>query len=589
MTQTLAKIKKEPVAKVYHCTACKEVHDKWLGKCPKCGRHQTMVPGTKDSNAAAKGEPRVIKDIEISKEHRVDSGTREFDRVLGGGLVEAGVVLIAGEPGKGKSTLCLQVACMLADAVSDPCKVLYVSGEETESQIKARADRICKDPETGKLPENLILVHEVDINRIMQHVTNLDPDVLFIDSIQTMRLGEGRPGSVTIVQDVTGIIVGVSKSRSMSTVIVGHVNSDGDIAGPKTMEHLVDTVLSFDEERSSEIRILRCLKNRFGSTTEVGIFRMSEGGLMSVDDPTAFLMRGKKGIEGSALACPMIKPGKGAGERPCIVEIEVLLGTPRDKPKRLVTGSGYDNKRLEMMLTILEARTSLCAPPEDESGQPSKDPEDDVSIGGYDIFLNIATPYQIEDRSLDLPVCLALASAIKHVSLPSGTIAWGEIGLNGMVRPEGGFDARVKIASELGFKRPVASEMGEPISLEEALQDFYALCEAGGEEEEDEDEDEEGDEEGEEDGEEDRGAAPDHPVGSPPGVPARTSAVLDLAPPPVGVTETRAEPARAEPEQEAVPVESTVDKNVGALVENVGAAVENVGALVDKTLEVPLP
>jgi DNA repair protein RadA/Sms len=538
---------KKEVARIYHCSACGKQHDKWVGKCPnpECGRHQTMMPGTKDQNAAAKGEPRVIKNIEVSKEHRVDSGTREFDRVLGGGLVEAGVVLIAGEPGKGKSTLCLQVACMLADAASDPCKVLYVSGEETEGQIKARADRICKDPDSGKLPQNLILVHEVDINRILKHVMDLDPDVLFIDSIQTMRLGEGRAGSVTVVQDVTSMLVGVSKSRSMSTVIVGHVNSEGAIAGPKTMEHLVDTVLSFDEERSSEIRILRCLKNRFGATTEVGIFRMCEGGLMSVDNPAEFLMRGTKGDVGSCLACPMIKPGAGAGERPCIIEVEVMLGRPRDKPKRTITGP-YDLKRLEMMLAILESRTGLCAPPE------NGDPEEDQSLGGYDILLNIPSPYEIEDRSLDLPVALALASAIRNVPLPSGTIAWGEVGIYGQVRPEGGFDTRNKIVTEYGFKRPIASKMGEAISLDEAFMDFYALC-AGElvDDDEDEDEDEEGDEEeGDEEGDEDSGEGA--PLPSPEPSPSATSGGGSSE----GEAEPRTEPVPAlVPEQVPAPVE----------------------------------
>lgn len=533
MTQPAQKVqaKKQSPARVYHCSVCFTEQDKWMGKCPKCGRHQTMLPGTKEENAKAKGEPRVIKDIEITKEHRVDSGTREFDRVLGGGLVEAGVVLIAGEPGKGKSTLCLQVACMLADAASDPCKVLYVSGEETESQIKARANRICKDPDTGKLPENLILLNEVDTNRIADHVMKLDPDVLFIDSIQMMQLGEGRAGSVTIIQDVTRMLVGISKARSMSTVIVGHVNSDGDIAGPKTLEHLVDTVLSFDEDRSSEIRILRCLKNRFGSTTEVGIFRMCEGGLLSVDNPEEFLMRGKKGIEGSCLACPMIKPGKGAGARPCIIEIEVLLGRTTDKPKMVVNGVGYEAKRLEMMLTIIQARTSVCAEPD------NLDPEKEHSIGGRDIYLNIASPYQLEDRSLDLPVCMAVASALRHVPLPSGTIAWGELGLNGMVRPEGGYDARMAIVGEYGYSRPVASEMGEAISLEEALADFYELCENGGieEEEPEDEEDEEGEDDEDEDGDE---TEEEKEAGA-------SATLAPPAPPPVEVVQSESESGEA--------------------------------------------
>ena len=486
--------KHDPKNNVYHCKKCLHVHPVWIGRCPSCGAYQTMSPGASPSKSTFSGDPKIISEIEVNKEHRVPSGTREFDRVLNGGLVEGSVVLIAGEPGKGKSTLALQVGCALADAAFDPCRVLYVSGEETESQIKQRADRIALEK-----PKNMILVSEVDIAKIEEHIRKYDPDVMFIDSIQTMRFGEGRAGSVNVVQDVTAMIVNISKSRSMSTVIIGHVNSDGDIAGPKALEHLVDTVLTFDEERSTEIRTLRCLKNRFGSTTEVGIFRMHKGGLSSVDDPSEHLLRGKSGAPGSSLACAMIRPGKGSGTRAMLVEVQALFGGPSRSPKHVVTG--YSKTRLEMIIAVLESRTEMFGPKDDE------DPEHDIRLGGMDLYLNVAGGFDVEEGALDLPVALAIASARMNVPLPPGTVSWGEIGLTGEVRPEGAHEERLKVCKALGFKHVVASEMGEQIlTVDEALQAFYAMVEnvPPDMEIDEEDDDEEGDE-GDEDEEGDEG------------------------------------------------------------------------------------
>ena len=495
---------------VYHCKKCLHQTPAWIGRCPNCGAYQTMAPGASPSKSSFSGDPKIISDIEIIKEHRVPSGTREFDRVLNGGLVEGAVILIAGEPGKGKSTLALQVGCALSDAAFDPCRVLYVSGEETESQIKQRADRIALEK-----PKNMILVSEVDIEKIEEHVRKYDPDVMFIDSIQTLRYGEGRAGSVTVVQDVTAMLVNITKSRSMTTVIIGHVNSDGDIAGPKALEHLVDTVLTFDEERSSEIRTLRCLKNRFGSTTEVGIFRMHKGGLSSVDDPSEHLLRGKRGAPGSSLACAMIRPGKGNGSRAMLVEVQALYGAPSRSPKLVV--SGYSKTRLDMILAIMENRTEMFGPQGD-------DPEHDIRLTGMDLYLNVAGGFDVEESALDLPVAMAIASARMNVPLLPGTVSWGELGLTGEVRPEGAFEERVKVCTALGFKNVVASEMGEKIiTINDALLSFYAMVEnvrpehepppegeeqeePGEDDEEDEDgEDEgaEGDEDGEDDGDED--------------------------------------------------------------------------------------
>jgi len=379
--------------------------------------------------------------------------------------------------------------------------VLYVSGEETESQIKERAERIALDK-----PKNMILVSEVDIEKIEEHIRKYDPDVMFIDSIQTMRYGDGRAGSVTVVQDVTSMIVNISKARSMSTVIIGHVNSDGDIAGPKALEHLVDTVLSFDEERSSEIRTLRCLKNRFGSTTEVGIFRMHKGGLSSVDDASEHLLRGKRGAPGSSLACAMLRPGKGSGTRAMLVEVQALFSNPSRSPKHVVTG--YNKTRLDMIIAIMENRTQMFGPQGD-------DPEHDIRLGGLDLYLNVAGGFEIEEAALDLPVALAIASARMNVPLPAGTVAWGELGLTGEVRPESGYEERLKVCQALGFKHTIASQMGEDVmTINDALAGFYKMVEkvrpdhdpgeeGENEEEKDEEEKDEEDDEDEDEREDD--------------------------------------------------------------------------------------
>ena len=348
------------------------------------------------------------------------------------------------------STLCLQVGCELADALEDPCKVLYVSGEETPSQVRQRGSRIA--PEMS----SLILCNETEVKKIQKHVMDLDPDILIIDSIQTMRapgMEEARAGTVSQVQESTAYLTGLCKARGITAILVGHVNKDGDIAGPKTLEHLVDVVLNFGAERSSDIRVLSALKNRFGATSEVGVFRMTKDGLASVDDPTEHILRGKKAGAGSVLSAVMMTAGAGAGSRAMIVEIQCLITpTKSSSPKRVI--EGYDRTRLEMVLAIMGKYTEF------------KD------IGQNDIYINLGGGFEnVEQHALDLPVVLAMISDHIQKPLVVGCIAWGELGLSGEVRPEERTDKRISMCDAMKIKkeRRIYSDTTKSISLRDAL------------------------------------------------------------------------------------------------------------------------
>ena len=437
---------------MYTCKKCNHEVKKWVGQCPACTAYQSLQAGTKGRRAMLDaGVPKKMKEVVHDDVHRIITGTREFDRVLGGGMVQGSIILIGGNPGKGKSTLCLQIGCELADALEDPCKVLYISGEETPSQVKQRGQRIA--PEMS----SLILCNETELDKIRKHILDIDPDILIIDSIQTMRapgLEDSRPGGIVQIQESTSFITGLCKARGVTAIIVGHVNKDGDIAGPKTLEHLVDVVLNFDAERSSDIRVLSALKNRFGATSEVGVFRMTKDGLSSVDDPSAHIMRGKKAGPGSVLASVMMKAGAGAGSRSMIVEIQCLVSPSRsNSPRRVI--EGYDRTRLEMCLAILGKHTDFG------------------DIAACDIYVNLAGGFEnIEQKALDLPVMLGLVSTHLNKALLPGVIAWGELGLTGEVRPEDSTDKRVSMCDAMKIKkeRRLYSDDDTVITLGEALE-----------------------------------------------------------------------------------------------------------------------
>ena len=418
---------------MYTCKKCKKETKAWSGKCPSCGAYQSLQVGSAGRRSMLDaGKPQTMKEVVNEDVHRIFTGTREFDRVLGNGMVQGSVILIGGNPGQGKSTLCLQVGCELADALEDPCKVLYVSGEETPSQVRQRGSRIA--PEMS----SLILCNETEVAKIRKHVMDLDPDILVIDSIQTMRapgMEAARAGTVSQVQESTAYLTGLCKARGITAIIVGHVNKDGDIAGPKTLEHLVDVVLNFGAERSSDIRVLSALKNRFGATSEVGVFRMTKDGLASVDDPTEHILRGKKAGPGSVLSAVMMTAGAGAGSRAMIVEIQCLISpTKSSSPKRVI--EGYDRTRLEMALAIMGKYTEF------------KD------IGLNDIYINLGGGFEhVEQHALDLPVVLAMISDHIQKPLVVGCIAWGELGLSGEVRPEERTDKRISMCDAMKIKK----------------------------------------------------------------------------------------------------------------------------------------
>lgn len=407
-------------------------------------------------------------EVKSEKIHRIQTGTREFDRVLGGGLAAGSVVLLGGEPGKGKSTLAQQVGSELADGLDtegfEPLKVLYASGEETPAQIKDRNLRIMG--KGGKM----ILMNEVRIDSIEKAVSEIDPDLLIIDSIQRMRMPDNGGGTTDTIQqqkECSEYLTALTKHRDMTTLLISQVVKGGEIAGPKAMEHVVDVVLNFDAARNSNIRILSASKNRFGDTTEVGIFQMTNEGLKSVDDPEAHLIRGRKGMPGSVVACVMLN----ASKRAILVEVQALV-TPsyENKPKRSTTG--YAASRLNMIMTILDAHTqwgrAACGDGGGEGGEGGE--ENETPLNACDIFVNIAPDgFNLEDASLDLPIALAIVSAFLGVPLPAGSVAWGEMGLTGEVRPANDHARIMAMVKATQFRKTICSSDDGIITIEEAL------------------------------------------------------------------------------------------------------------------------
>lgn len=432
----------------FRCSACKVKSEKRFSACPSCKKWTTCVriEGVRVLDAVG---PTAIKDIEGGENyHRITTGTDEFDRVLAGGAVMGSVVLVSGPPGEGKSTLLLQMGCELADAIVEPQKVLYVSGEETVAQIKSRGTRIC--PESS----SIFLCNETRIEKVIEFILDLDPDVVIIDSIQTMEDEELSAGNtIQQLKQCTKKLVSVTKSREITTFIVAQLNKDGDIAGPRAVEHDVDTVLQFASDNTgSSLRVLRATKNRFGDTGEVGVFQMVAGGLESVNDPSALLLRGKKAPPGSALSCMLISAGAGSAKRPMILEVQALVVPCGDaKAKRICTG--YNEKRLEMILAILKKH---CPP----------------SVGllsACDIYLNVSGGLKIEGDGLDLPVVMAMVSSLYEAPLPAGSVFWGEMGLLGEIRPENETAKRLKTCEAMKL-------LGHVCSKEDALLRIEDVC-----------------------------------------------------------------------------------------------------------------
>lgn len=418
---------------VYVCTECGNVTAKWFGKCPACGQWNTLEEGAEaetkpkkslSKNAAfiplrEKANSFAINSIEIKDEPRSKTGIGEFDRVLGGGIVKGSVTLLSGEPGIGKSTLLLQVCGML----SENYKLLYVSGEESPSQIKLRAKRL------GISNDNILLYTETDINEVLTEVSVTNPDVVIIDSIQTTTdiNSSTNAGSVTQIKNSASKLIKMAKTEGVSVIIVGHVNKDGGIAGPKILEHMVDTVLYFDGDKQYSYRMLRAVKNRFGSTNEIGIFEMDAKGLCEVENPSEYLLSQRPlNISGNCTMCAM------EGTRPLLAEIQALV-TPTVFPAPRRTSTGFDYNRLSLLSAVLEKRMGL-------------------KLGTCDIYMNVVGGLRVDDPSTDLPACLALISGYRDIPVHDKLVAMGEIGLAGECRAISGIEHRVKECVRLGFE-----------------------------------------------------------------------------------------------------------------------------------------
>ncbi len=416
---------------VFVCRSCGYESPKWNGQCPSCKEWNTLeevesVPVRSGSKSPARRPSRItpITDIDLSasSEVRYFTGMNELDRVLGGGLVKGSLVLLGGEPGIGKSTLLLQIC----DYLGKDHSVLYVSGEESARQIRLRADRL------GVSGENLYILAESDAQTIADTVLSERPEIVIIDSIQTMSVAEinSTPGSITQVRECTNLFMRLAKSEEIPIFIVGHVNKDGAIAGPKVMEHIVDAVLYFEGDRNLSYRILRAAKNRFGSTNEIGVFDMTDRGLEQVENPSQMLLSGRPhGVSGCCVACTM------EGTRPILAEVQALASrSGSNQPRRVATG--FDFNRLYMLLAVLEKRLGFAC-------------------GGLDVYVNIIGGLRLSEPAADLPVAAALYSSLTDTPINDGVIAFGEIGLAGEVRSVSHIEQRIAEAERLGFGKVI--------------------------------------------------------------------------------------------------------------------------------------
>ena len=419
---------------VFFCQSCGYESSKWMGQCPGCREWNTFVEETvKPAAAAPKGltsarsgvgastytAPKTLSQIELNKEERYDTHIGELNRVLGGGLVKGSLILVGGDPGIGKSTILLQVAGNIS---ADSKKVLYISGEESLQQIKLRANRL------GDFNENLEFMCETNLSSIEEVITREKPEVVIIDSIQTMynESVSSAPGSVSQVRESTSVLLRIAKSMDISIFIVGHVTKEGQVAGPRVLEHMVDTVLYFEGDRHASYRILRAVKNRFGSTNEIGVFEMMDTGLSEVTNPSEFMLDGRpEDASGSIVTCSV------EGTRPILIEVQALVCRSNfGFPRRQANGTDYN--RVNLLMAVLEKRVGL-------------------QMSEFDAYVNLAGGMKIQEPSLDLGICLALISSYKNKPIDSNILAFGEVGLSGEVRSVSMAEPRVQEAKKLGF------------------------------------------------------------------------------------------------------------------------------------------
>lgn len=422
------------VKTVFYCTSCGNETAKWQGRCTACGQWNTIVEHIeKPISARAKSapvgssrKPSSLSAVDTTADTRFSTGIGELDRVLGGGTVLGSLVLVGGAPGIGKSTLLLQIC----NALCDGRNVLYVSGEESEKQLKLRAERI------GVMPQNLSVLSETRLSDILDAVESLQPDVLIVDSIQTLynESSESTPGSVSQVKDCTMALLQLSKTQGITVFVVGHINKDGAIAGPKVLEHMVDCVLYFEGDPNSSYRLLRAVKNRFGSTNEIGVFEMGDRGLIEVPNPSQMLLEGRpESASGTCVACVM------EGTRPVLAEVQALVAkTAYNVPKR--TADGFDFNRAALLFAVAEKRAGL-------------------KLSIFDAYINVIGGLRLDEPGADLPVLLSVASSYRDKPIPDDTVAIGEIGLTGEVRSVSHMNQRLAEVARLGFKTCIIPKM----------------------------------------------------------------------------------------------------------------------------------
>ena len=431
---------------VFFCTSCGNETPKWVGKCPSCGEWNTLqehiekpaITGrAKSSPVGISRKPQRLSQVNTDTEIRFSTGMGELDRVLGGGAVAGSLVLVGGAPGIGKSTLLLQICNSLCRGRT----VLYVSGEESERQLKLRAIRL------GVAPEQLFILSETRLSDIMEALEEIKPDILIVDSIQTLynEENESSPGSVSQVKDCTMTMMHLSKSRGVTVYVVGHINKDGAIAGPKVLEHMVDCVLYFEGDQNSSYRLLRAAKNRFGSTNEIGVFEMMDSGLKEVPNPSQMLLPGRpEGASGTCVACVM------EGTRPVLAEVQALVSkTSFNVPRR--TADGFDFNRAILLLAVAEKRAGL-------------------KLNVFDAYINVIGGLRLDEPAADLPVLLAIASSYRDRPIPDDLVAIGEIGLTGEIRSVSQMTQRLGEVARLGFKKCIIPKSGaEKLEIPDGL------------------------------------------------------------------------------------------------------------------------
>lgn len=431
---------------VYFCTSCGNESPKWQGRCPACGQWNTLqehiekpLPRGRGSHSPV-GISRTaqrLSDIVSDSEIRFTTGNGELDRVLGGGAVKGSLVLVGGAPGIGKSTLLLQICqCLCASN-----KVLYVSGEESERQLKLRAERI------GVSPDSLYVLSETRLSDFLETTAAIAPDILIVDSIQTLynETCDSTPGSVSQVKECTMALMQLSKAEGITVFVVGHINKDGAIAGPKVLEHMVDCVLYFEGDPNTSYRLLRAVKNRFGSTNEIGVFEMGDSGLIEVPNPSQMLLEGRpEGASGTCVACVM------EGTRPLLAEVQALVTkTSFNVPRR--TSDGFDFNRAALLLAVAEKRAGL-------------------KLSVFDAYINVIGGLRLDEPGADLPVLLAVASSYRDQVIPDDLVAIGEVGLTGEIRSVSNMNQRLCEVARLGFKRCIIPKNGsEKLELPKEL------------------------------------------------------------------------------------------------------------------------